>query len=237
MNKKIITLAISDFKLIFRDPSLRAFLAMPLILFTLFIWFLPSMLETYMFLTPYLSLFLMVGVIENTQMFSFISSMVLIDEKETDVAKVYGIVPLSKIQYIVSRLLIPFLITVLLNILLIKFQPFFSIGWGVNFIVSILTALVVPVYVLAINTVVKNRMEGIIYVKAFNMVVLLPIAAFFLPENFKHVFGFLPTHWIFQLIDSASNQTSILIPASVGFVFFTALLIWVSKQFIRKHFV
>ncbi|PCJ64920.1 MAG: hypothetical protein COA58_11655 [Bacteroidetes bacterium] len=237
MNKKIITLAISDFKLIFRDSSLRVFLAMPLVLFAVFIWFLPIMVAQYEFLTPYLSLFLIVGVIENTQMFSFISSMVLIDEKETDVAKVYGIVPLSKVEYIVSRLLIPFLITVVLNIILIKLQSFYTIDWGTNVVISVLTALVVPVYVLGINSIVENRMQGIVYIKAFNMIVLLPIASFFLPENLKHILGFLPTHWIFQLIHGAANNTATLPFLLVGFLFLITLLIWVSKQFIRKHFV
>ena len=237
MINKIIILAIADFKLIFRDPSLRAFLALPLILFGLFIWFLPNMANKYDFLTPYLPLFLMIGVIENTQMFSFISSMVLIDEKETEVAKVYGVVPLSKAQYILSRLLIPFLMTVVFNIILIKIQVFYPVDWLSNIIISILTALVVPVYVLGINTLVQNRMQGIIYVKAFNIVVLLPIASFFLPQNIKHIFGIFPTHWIFQVIDNTTQSISIAVPALIGFTFFILLLIWVSKQFIRKHFV
>ncbi len=235
--KKIIALSISDFRLIFRSPSLRAFLALPLILFGVFIWFIPSMVDKYDFLTPYLSMFLMLGVIENTQLFCFLISMVLIDEKETDVAKVYAVVPLSKVQYILSRLLIPFLITVILNIVLIKIQTFYPVGWGVNFVISILTALVVPVYVLSINVLVKNRMQGMIYIKTFNILVLLPLAAFFLPEGYRHFFGILPTHWIFQTIEYTTQELPIWTVATIGFLYFGVLLVFASKQFIRKHFV
>lgn len=235
--EKIIKLAFTDFKIIFRDSSLRIFLLFPFILFGVFVWFLPSLVEKYDFLVPYLPVFLAVGVIENTQMFCFISSMVLIDEKETDVAKAYGIVPLSRLHYIVSRFLIPYIVTVVLNVILLEVQPFYEIGLGENLIISLLAAMVVPVYVLGINAIVENRMQGMVYVKAFNMIVLIPFAAFFVPENFKHLFGIFPTHWIFQGVDHITKGLSIGWICGVGFLFLGLLLWFVSKQFIRKHFL
>ena len=127
--KKIITLAVTDFKLIYRDPSLRAFLFFPIILFVLVLYFLPNWIVEYEFLKPYVSVMLMLAVIENTQMFSFINSMVLIDEKETDVAKIYGVVPMSKIQFLVSRFIFPFTITFILNVILLKLQTLMPISW------------------------------------------------------------------------------------------------------------
>ncbi|WP_025865682.1 hypothetical protein [Prolixibacter bellariivorans] len=121
--KKILRLALIDFKIIFRDPSLRVFLVLPVILFVLIVWLVPYLVAKYEFLVPYLSLMLVGAVIENTQMYSFISSMVLIDEKETNVAKTYGVVPLTKRQYILSRMLIPYLFTVALNVILFWVQP------------------------------------------------------------------------------------------------------------------
>jgi len=235
--KKIFKLAITDFKLIFRDPSLRTFLFFPVILIVLIIWVLPSLVEKYDFLIPFLPVFLIVAAIENTQMFCFISSMVLIDEKESDVAKVYGIVPFTKFQYIISRFLIPYLFTVALNIILFFAQPFYTISLGNNLAISFLTALIVPLYVLSINAIVKNRMQGMVYIKAFNMIVLIPIVAFFVPEKIKHIFGVLPTHWIFQSIDNVVNQLSIVKFTVIGFLFIGGLIWIASKQFIQKHFV
>ncbi|WP_319590882.1 hypothetical protein [uncultured Draconibacterium sp.] len=104
-------------------------------------------------------------------------------------------------------------------------------------LISFLAALVVPVYALAVNSVVQNRMQGMVYVKAFNMLVLIPIAAFFVPERFVHLFGIFPTHWVFQSIDKATQNLSINLFTSIGFVFFLILLWLVSRIFIRKHFV
>lgn len=235
--KKIIKLALTDFKIIFRDPSLKGFLFLPVVLFALIVWAVPALADKYEGLAPYLSLILVVAVIENTQTFSFISSMVLIDEKETNVAKVYGVVPLSKVDYIVSRFLIPYVFTVILNVILFIVQPFFTIGFGSNVLISLLAALVVPVYALAINSIVTNRMQGMVYIKAFNMLVLLPIAAFFVPERLTHLFGLLPTHWIFQSVNQATQGLPSALYLGFGYVFFAALTFVVSKIFIRKHFV
>lgn len=234
--KKIIKLSLIDFKLIFRDPSLRTFLFFPIILISLIIWALPVLVTKHNFLMPYLHVFLVVAVIENTQMFCFISSMVLIDEKESDVAKVYGVVPFTKWQFIVSRFLIPYFFTVLLNFILFNIQPFYTISLSNNLAISLLTALVVPIYVLSINAIVKNRMQGMVYIKAFNMLVLIPIGAFFVPEKFKHFFGFFPTHWIFQSIENVTKGESITILSTIGFLFFGLLLLFVSNKFIKKHF-
>lgn len=235
--KKILKLALTDFKIIFRDPSLKPFLVLPLILFALIIWGVPYLVNKYSFLEPYLALFLVVAVIENTQAFCFISSMVLIDEKETNVSKVYGVVPLSRLEFLLSRFFIPYFFTVLLNVFLFYLQPFFDIGFGANILISLLAALVVPVYVLTINAIVQNRLEGMVYVKALNMVVLVPIAAFFVPESFKHFFGIFPTHWIFQSIENATKGDSTSLFVTIGFAFFGILLWFVSKVFARKHFV
>lgn len=235
--KKIFKLSVTDFKLIFRDPSLYTFLVLPVVLYALIVWFLPGLVERYEVLIPYTSLFIVVGVIENTQMFCFISSMVLIEEKETEVAKAYGVAPISNLQFLLSRFIFPFLFTTLLNVGLLAVQPFYEIGWGTNIVLSLLAAMVVPAYVLGINSLVENRMQGMIYIKAFNMIVLLPIAAFFVPEGFVHFFGFLPTHWIFQVIQNITDDISYALFVAIGAVYFGGLIIWLSQQFLKRHFV
>ncbi len=235
--KKILKLALTDFKLIFRDPSLYAFLVLPVLLDALMVWFLPDLVERYEVLVPYIPLFVVIGVIENTQLFCFISSMVLIDEKETEVAKAYGIVPITNVQFLFSRFAFPFLFTVLLNVGLIAVQPFYEIRLGTNIIISVLAAMVVPAYVLGINSLVENRMQGMIYIKAFNMLVLIPVAAFFVPEGFIHLFGVLPTHWLFQSIQNITEDLSYVLFATVGVLYFGGLIAWLSRQFLKKHFV
>lgn len=235
--KKILKLAFTDFKLIFRDPSLSAFFVLPFILYALLIWFVPGLVERYDVLIPYIPLFLVIGIVENTQVFCFISSMVLIEEKEANVAMLYGIIPINSIQYLLSRFIFPFFITVLLNVGLIAVQPLYDISWTQNIILSLLTALIVPAYVLGINSIVENRMQGMIAIKAFNMIVLVPIASFFVPDGFVHLFGFLPTHWVFQSIIAVIDGNSILLTEVISVLYLSGLIIWFSWKFIKNHFI
>ncbi|MBR9861585.1 ABC transporter permease [bacterium] len=234
--KNIITLSVADFKLIFRDPSLRSFLGLPILLFALVIWLLPYLAQTYPGFEPYISVFMVVAAVENTQMFSFISSMVLIDEKENSVAQVYGVVPLSNSEYLLSRLAIPYLFTVCLNVILFIVQPFYHIGLIENISVSMLVGLIVPVYVIGINSIVKNRMQGMVYIKAFNLIVLAPIAAFFIPGKWEWIFGLLPSHWVFQSIQNLTNGEEVWMNLLIGFVFLMIMFLLLSRHFLKKHF-
>jgi fluoroquinolone transport system permease protein len=234
---KILKLAYIDFKIIFRDPSLKSFVFLPILLFVLIVWGVTPLVERYDSLTPYLSLFLIVAVIENTQLFSFINTMVLIDEKETGVAKVYGVIPLTKPEFILSRFIFPYTLTVLLNVVLFEVQPLFDITFTAGLLMSCLAALVVPVYALTINSFASNRMQGMVYVKALNMIVLLPFAAFFVPDNLKHLFGIFPTHWLFQSMDQLTKDLPYGLFLGIGFCFLAILAWMVSRLFIRRHFV
>lgn len=234
--KKIITLAFSDFKLIFRDASLRVFLLFPIVLLVVFGWVLPLLVEKYAQITPYIPVLLSMGVLSATQMFNFISSMVLIEEKETNVAKIYGVVPLSRWEYLLSRFLLPYFITAIITAALLLAQPFYHIAIGNIILISLLTSLIVPVYVMVMNTVAQNRVQGMVYIKAFNLIILIPVAAFFVPDSLKHLFGILPTHWIFQSIYNIHNDTPIGWVVSIGFIYFVLLLVYFSRVFFHKHF-
>ncbi|PHN02302.1 hypothetical protein [Flavilitoribacter nigricans] len=233
---RLLQLSVTDFKLIFREPSLRAFFILPFILFVVFLWFFPMLVDRYDFLQPYVPLILMVGVIENTQLFSFISSMVLIDEKESNVAVNYGIVPIGPNAFVFSRLILPYLITVALNLIFLAWQPFYDFPFGQELLLSVVVSLVVPVYVLALNALVDNRMKGMIYIKAFNMIVLVPLAAFFVPAAYRHLFGLLPTHWIFQGIQEMTEGQSGAMYLTIGLVYLALLLVVATKKFLAYHF-
>ncbi|PLX20840.1 hypothetical protein C0584_03585 [Candidatus Parcubacteria bacterium] len=235
--REILKIAIMDMKLLFRDKSLRAFLVLPLVIYALFLFLLPWLADKYVFLAPYLYLFVILGTIENTQTFCFISSMVLLDEKESGVAKTYGVIPLAGYQFVLSRILFPFLITTLINFIFLLVQPFFSIGLISNLLISLLLSLVVPLYVLTLNLFAKTRVEGLVFVKAFNIVVLIPIASFFMPQFLEYIFSFIPTFWAFQSLNFIIENNSFWAPMIFGFGLYFTLIFIVAKQFLKKHFL
>ena len=125
MNQLIKT-SISDFKLIFRDPSLRVFLVMPFLALAVVNLLLPYLIANYEGVETYVPYVLMAAALQMSTMFSFIYSMVLIEEKDTEVAKVYGVLPVSKSGFIAFRLMIPFLLSTIFTITILEMQPFYN---------------------------------------------------------------------------------------------------------------
>ena len=238
--KQLIKVSVADFKLIFRDPSLRIFLFLPALIFVVVNLFLPYLADRYEGVSDYVPYVLIVATIENTQMFGFIYSMVLIEEKETEVAKVYGVLPVSKTWFILFRLLIPFMITAVLTWGLLISQPFYQLSPLLSLLFSILSGLIVPVYSLGISILSSNKMSGMVWIKVFNILVVLPVIAFFVPDGFSHLFGAFPTHWAFQglhnIIEGEAFFAKTFINIVVAFAYFLVLMIFTARKFSKVHF-
>jgi len=234
--KQLIKVSASDFKLIFRDPSLRVFLFLPALIYLLVNFFLPWLVDRYEGVVEYVPYVLIVATIENTQMFGFIYSMVLIDEKESEVSKVYGVLPVSKPAFALSRLLIPCLLTILLTWLLLIIQPFYTLPLMPALLFSVLAGLIVPVYALGISIFSKNKMEGMVWIKVFNIAVVIPVIAFFLPQPLNLLFTVFPTHWAFQGLSHLIEESTYAWQMLIGFAYFIILLMLSVRWFTKVHY-
>lgn len=235
--KKLIKLTISDFKIMFRDPSLRVFLFLPILIFLVINYLLPFLSGKFPVVNDYVIYIVIVATIENVQMFGFIYAMVLIDEKETEVAKIYGVLPVSKFWFIIFRMLIPMLLTAVLTWLILMLQPFYDLSPLSVLLFSVLAGFIVPAYVIGIVNMCKNRMEGMVWIKVFNVVVLIPIAAFFVPMPLGNLFGIFPTHWAFQGMYNIIIADDYLWQLLIGLAYFMTLIYILAKRFSLKHFV
>jgi len=234
--KQLGKIIISDFKLIFRDPTLKIFLFLPIMIFVVVDLLLPLLIERFPIMNNFVSFILIVATVEVTQMFGLIYSLMLIDEKETEVAKIYGVLPVSKGSFILSRFIIPILITILVSWLLLATQPFYTLSLFNTLLFSILTGLMVPVYALCVSILSKNRLEGMVWIKVFNVIVVVPVAAFFLPAVYSWFFVLFPSHWACQsLLDIIEGQPfllNLLIGAGL-LILLTAVAV---RRFTKRHF-
>src|SRR5688500_10300915 len=106
--KKLIIVAVNDFRLVFRDSWLKIFILLPLLILLVTRYAVPYIADAYPVVNEYVSIILMLATMQGSIAFGFIYSMVLVDEKDTSVARVYGVLPLSKFWFVVFRLIPPF---------------------------------------------------------------------------------------------------------------------------------
>ncbi len=170
-------------------------------------------------------------------MFMFIYAMVLIDEKETGVAKVYGILPLKQITFILQRFTLPFLIATSFTFLVLMVQPFFDFSAGPALALSALAGLHSPLYGLAVTISSKNKMVGLVYMKIYNLFIIIPLVSFFLSKAIQPFFGIIPSYWIFVGMENMHLGEPILWPMVIGFIYSLFLIFILARIFVKRHFV
>ncbi len=154
---QLIKLSISDFKLVFRDGALRVFLFMPVLILAIILIFLPYLIGKYSAVNEYVLYIIMASTMQTSTMFGFIYCMVFIDEKDLHVSKVYGVLPVSKMGFVLSRLWVPFLLAIVITFALLYLQPFFEIPIFHSLGLSVLSGLIAPILALTVSIMSKNK--------------------------------------------------------------------------------
>lgn len=234
--EKLIKVAINDFRLVFRDNSLKVFLFLPLMNVVVIRYVFPYLASIYGGLTEYFNIILMLASTQGATAFGFIYSMVLVDEKDTNVAKVYGILPVSKVWFVIFRLIPPFILASLATFLLLLVEPFFGLPVISNLIYSMLAGLLAPLMILFIATVSKNKIEAMTWQKLFNILIILPVLAFFVPNSFSYLFAVVPNFWAFQALQSVINGHNLELFLPIGFVYTILVIAFLLKKFTANHF-
>ena len=234
--KKLIKVAVNDFRLVFRDNSLKVFIALPLLTLVVTRYAVPYIAGIYEVLQDYIPIILMLATTQGATAFGFIYSMVLVDEKDTNVAKVYGILPVSKVWFVVFRLIPPFVLATLTTFLLLLVEPFYGFPVIQSFVYSMLVGLIVPLMILFVAIPANNKIEAMTWQKIFNLPIVLPVAAFYVPASFSFLFIIFPTFWAFRGLDSLINTGNFWLYMLIGFAYNILLIAVMIKRFTRSHF-
>ncbi len=236
MLTSILRTARNDFKLIFRDPSLRIFFFMPLLIVWVVAWFCPFLVRNYPNTADYIIYIVILSCTQASTMYGFIYSMVFLDERDTEVAKVYSILPISKNKLLLGRLLLPYVLSVFSTFVVLLVQPFFTdYSWVMFGIFSLLFGLLTPIMALVVATLSSNKMEGMTWYKGLNLLVSLPIAAFFLPD-YAYFFAFLPTFWPYWSFYHFLTAESYVLFLAVAFVIELLVVAGLVHWFKKRHF-
>ncbi len=233
----LLKLSGNDFKLIFRDASLRFFLALPLLIFLVINYFVPYLITEFPVVKDYLPYIFIAATIQIVQMFGFIYAMVFIDEKDTQVAKVYGILPVNKSGFTFGRLAIPIAISILVTYLLLVLQPFYSFSFEQKLGATFLIAILSVAYPLMIAILSTNKMEGMTWVKGLNIIVILPLATYFVPTTYSYFFAIFPTYWLFEFIKEMIEGSFSVIHFVISALYLGLVVFFSMSFFVKRHFV
>jgi fluoroquinolone transport system permease protein len=236
MMETLIKVAINDFRLIFRDNSLKIFLVLPLLTLVVIRYALPYIAEIYEVLQDYIFVIMVLATTQGPTAFGFIYSMVFVDEKDTSVAKVYGILPISKFWFVVFRLIPPFILATLSTFCLLLVEPFYGLPVIPILVYSIVGGLAAPLMTLFVAILSKNKIEAMTWQKLFNLPLLLPVFAFFVPVSFSFLFALFPAFWAYKGFGSLISGGNFGVYLTVGFFYSLTVVALMVRKLIANHF-
>lgn len=234
--KPFLITAVNDFKLIFRDPSLRTFLFMPVLILLMVCVLCPYLKETYPEVAPYIIYIVIMSCTQASTMYGFIYSVVFLDERDTEVSKMYGILPISKSGFLLNRLFAPYLLSTITTFVILMLQPLYTLNVVGTFLFASLFGLLAPILALAVGALANNKIEGMTWFKGLNLMVSLPLAAFFLPD-YKYAFSFVPTFWAYTGMHHFIMNEAYLLFLTIGFLFTLLTLGLLVRFFVKRHFL
>ena len=233
---QLSTLIYGDIRQIFRDQTLTTFLFVPFILLLAIGLGVPQLTTQFPEIKDYHHYIMMGAGIQTSTIFGFITAFIILNEKDEQVLQVIRVLPISPFYFMTYRLFFATIFSFFGAFLLIQFSGIAYPGLGNAILLSVQYGLVAPLIMLFVTTFANNKVEGMAYFKGFNLLILIPLVSFFLPNIFSSVFVFIPTYWTYQLYDQSLVQTNVVGLFSVGLAVYTIAIILLTFQFKRRVF-
>ena len=180
-------------------------------------------------LTPYYLIFDIFLAAMTPLMFCFVSAMVMLGEIDDGISKYLAVTPIGKRGYLVSRLGIPTLISIIVTLIVLSFFSLTKLSFTVMVIIAFVTAMLSLIESLLIITISNNKVEGMAITKLSSLLFLGIPAPFFITGGAQYLLFFLPSFWLTKFV--IEDKLSYLIGSIVVAMIWILLLY---KKFIRK---
>lgn len=233
---KVTTFVLGDLKLVFRDRMLSLFFFAPILLILFVRLFVPYITAVYPVAAEYHAYVMMFASIQTAILFGFITSFMILEEKDEHVIEVIRILPVSTSFFIVYRLLFSAFFSALAAFLMISLGGIAYPGFFNAILLSLQYGLVAPLIALIVGTFAQNKIEGMAYFKGINLLLILPVLAFFLTGILKYLFAIIPVYWTYLLYESALSGEKVGLIFAAGLLVYLVVLILLFGQFKKRVF-
>jgi fluoroquinolone transport system permease protein len=189
----------ADLRNINRDPLLKFFILYPWLLGLLMRWLVPFATEG---LAPifdirphYVLLASVFGLLIVPALMGVAVGFLLLDERDSGILSALQVTPFSTSQYLIYRLSVPFLLSLLSIFVVLPLMNLVMIpAWHLA-LLGLMAALEGPLFALALGTFAANKVQGFALVKGMGVFFIIPFGAWWVPEPWQWLAGLVPTYW------------------------------------------
>ena len=166
-------------------------------------------------------------ILANPYIYGSLAAFLLLDEREENVLEAVRVTPLPMKHYLFTKVTFFTNLSFVSGLFITEIVGFMKLSLMSSIILNALLALAAPFNMVLINSFAKNRLEGFAIVKGSGMLIMLPLAAFYIPAPFKWIVGILPGFWpamsLSALLDTGIQGTLYWIFTLIGFVYILVL--------------
>lgn len=167
---------------------------------------------------------------------AFLTAFIMLDEKDEHLISVLKTTPVPYPRIISYRVFFLMLTSFFFTLIFLSFNKLVAHSLLTVLLTSILASFVPALLLLFILPLARNKIEGVTLFKGINMILFIPIAAFFVAPEWKNVFGIIPFYWIYELLhtNEGTNLISFFIGMLANSSFLFLLVLYFNKRFIKK---
>lgn len=189
-----------DARMFFRDPLVQFMTVYPLILGLIMRLLVPWLLER-LTLFDFAQFFVLIGSIAIAVVVGVFTasvlSLVVLDEKDDGVLVALQVTPLPAAGFLAYRAALVVVLGCLASVLnMILMSNFLALpSWPDMALIALMSGLPTPFYALIITSMSQNKVQGMALIKVVGLFVVVPVAAYFMPEPWQWLMGFAPSYW------------------------------------------
>ncbi len=224
----------NDLKLIFRDKSLMIMFVIPVAIILICRFGISQLAEIVPELPGYYWLIVASLTLVNAATPSYLFGFLMLDERDENVHIMLRVLPVPENFILKSRIGIMIVLGYLFSFLILAFNGLIHFPVLQIIIVSILFALIPPVLTFAITAFAKNKIEAATLYKGMNVLLFIPVIAFFVNGWLKCVFEIIPFFWIFDTLRLANLNRQFAVSFFLA-ILTNIFLAWVLYKIYNKR--
>ena len=195
----------SDLRQILRDPVMASLLMAPLLVIVLFklllVFLVPAVaVSTGFDITPWYPWILAFVLILNAGMLGVVTGFMMLDDKDGHISELMAVTPSGRSGYLLNRLSFASALCGLYTIVAYYILKVVSLDVFSVVVLSVLLAVYSATIGLLLYSGAENKVKGLTFSKALNLLILFAFADLFSLRWFTTVAWFFPPYWISQII-------------------------------------
>ncbi|MEZ4776466.1 MAG: hypothetical protein R3D00_25040 [Bacteroidia bacterium] len=221
----------NDIRNIFRDKVLIIFCFLPVIMAVLMRFGFPLTVNYFPLIKDYRLYVLAILCLVSVTGPAFLSSMIMLDEKDENLFTVLRVMPVSSGTFILFRLLFITLLGFFASWVTIVFSETAGVNFFNAVLLSLQTGLTAPLITLLCITLARNKVEGVTFLKGLNFLSMLPLVFIFAVPDWEYAGGIIPFYWVYKAFGSIEIFTKMIVYSGIGVSVNLLFISWLYKKF------